>query len=115
MNLPIEFLLALSLLGQQVSENILGPFLNGALMRLAAIGVCMGMAFGAAELGFDALSGYTTVQTLVLGAFAGLGSNVIHGLLEANAPGANRAPLLGILSNLSIRARPAPAESPPPK
>ncbi len=113
MNLPIEFLLALSLLGQQVSENLLGTLISGTLMRLAAIGVCIGLAFGAGQLGFDALAGYTTLQTIVLGAFAGLGSNVLHGFLVRFAPGANSAPLLGFLGTLSIRSSPPPASGPP--
>ena len=92
---------ALSVAGQQVSENLLGPFFHAHLMRVAAIGVSIGLTFGARELGLLGLDGLTTVQTVVLGGFAGFGSSQVHALLAKVAPGNVSAPLGGILAKMA--------------
>ena len=115
MNLPLELLLALSLVSQQVTENLLGPFLSGHMMRLASIGVCVGLTFGAKELGLQDLQGFTPLQSTILGVMAGLGSNQLHALLQHFAPGNGAAPIAGILQRLAGRAvPPQPGSQPPP-
>ena len=97
MNLPVELLLTISLLGQQVSENLLSPFLSGRWMKLAAILMSVVLFFGAWVLDLNGAAVYTAVQVVVLGIFAGLGSNVVNGLLNRFAPTSKDAPLAGVL------------------
>ena len=111
MTLPIELLLALSLIGQQVAENLFSPFVSGQWMRIVALAVCVGLTFGAQTLGLKGLEGFSPLQVAVLGIAAGLGSNVIHGLLARFAPGSNVAPLAGILTKLANHT-PPPAVPP---
>ena len=101
---PTEFLVAmtgLSVVNQQVVENVFGPFLHAHLMRVASIGTGVGLAFGVQELGLFNMDALTTMQTVTLGAISGLGSNVVHALWERFAPGSGNAPVLGILSKLA--------------
>ena len=95
--------------GQQVTENLLGPFLDGELMRVASIGVCVGLMFGAQSLGLTGLEGFTALQVAIMGVAAGLGSNQLHGVLERFAPASLKAPLAGILTRLANRPTPPPA------
>lgn len=95
LNLPLELLLGLSLLSQQVTENLFGPFFGGPFMRLVALGVCVGLAFAAWYVGI--FGPILPLQVAVYGVIAGLGSNVLHGLLNMVAPDANRAPLAGLM------------------
>ena len=94
-----SILLALSVVGQQVAENLFGTFVRGPAMRLVAIGSTVGLAIGAWHLGLEALAPYTLGKVVVLGVAAGLGSNVVHALLGRFAPGANDATLGTLVKN----------------
>ena len=101
---PTEFLVAitgLSVVNQQVVENCFGPFLHAHLMRVAAIGTGVGLAFGVQQLGLFNMDALTTWQTVALGGISGLGSNVVHALWERFAPTSGDAPVVGILTNLA--------------
>ena len=102
MNLPTELLAALALAGQQVAENLFGPYLKGQLMRLTAIGITVGLAYGAWYMGLAGLSDLPAGKVGILGAFAGLGSNLVHGLMVRFAPASLQAPLAGMLARLRI-------------
>lgn len=104
MHTPAEFLVAVSglaFVNQQVTENIFGPWLHAHLMRLASIGVGVGMAFGLQEIDLMGMGALPLSQTLVMGGLSGLGSNVVHALWERFAPGNTNAPVAGILANLA--------------
>ena len=98
MTLPVEFLLILAALSQQVTENFFGPYLDGPKMKFVSLAVCIGLAFAAWAVGFAELAGRPWPHVLALGAFAGLGSNVVHGLVRHFAPEANSAPLATLLA-----------------
>ena len=108
MNLPIELLLAISLAGQQISENLLSTLLTGPLMKLAAIGVSVGLTFGAWTMGIEGLARFSVEQVAVLGVFAGLGSNVMHAILARIAPSNTATPFVGVLANLRKNRTPRP-------
>ena len=108
MNLPLEVLAALSLAGQQVTENLLGPYLKGHWARIGALGVTIGLAFAARELDIDGLKDLSSVRVLVLGLFAGLGANVTHALLNRFAPSNKGAPLATLLEHLRPPTTPTP-------
>ena len=94
----IQYFLTLSLVSQQVTENVLGTLLQGPAMRLAALAVTVGLAFSAQALGLAGLEAYSPAKIIVLGVAAGLGSNVVHALVNQYAPGAKKATLLGFLA-----------------
>ena len=101
---PTEFLVAVSALAvvnEQVVENVFGTFIHAHLMRVAAIGTGVGLAFGVQQLGLLNMDALTTWQTVALGGISGLGSNVVHSLWEKFAPGSGNAPVLGILGKLA--------------
>ena len=102
MQLPIEILLALSMIGQQVTENLLGPIISGHLMRLAANLVTTGLAFAGWQLGLEGQNGLPPENVAILGALAGLQSNVVHALLARFAPANTSSPLIGLLSNIRL-------------
>ena len=100
MSLPletIETLLVISPVSQQVTENLLGPFFSGPVMRLFSLGAAIGLTYGLGYLGVLGIDSYDPIHTLVLGVFAGLGSNVVHALLHKVAPDSNASPLAAIL------------------
>jgi len=114
MNLPLELLAALSLAGQQVTENLLGGwFPKGAQMRLASIAVTIGLTFAAKELGLEGLAGSTPGQVAILGVFAGLGANVTHALFSRYAPVTKDSPLTDIVKKLAQPNAPPPAAPTP--
>lgn len=90
---PLD-LAALSLISQQVTENLFGPFLSGPIMRVVALGVAVGLGYGAWTLGL--FGPIPMSQALVYGGISGLGSSVVHGLLNHFAPAANDSPLLSV-------------------
>ena len=107
MTLPIELLLAISLASQQVTENLLGPWVKKEYMRVAAIGITVGLTFAAWTIGMDGLEGLPAGKVAVLGVVAGLGSNVTHALLNRFAPSNKNNAVIGLLSKLKVEP-PAP-------
>lgn len=97
MDIPLELLGAISLAGERVTEEFLGPFLTGRWMKLAAILACVGLAYGAWVVDLNGLAASSALQVLVLGVFAGLGSNLLHSFLVLWAPDSKKAPLAGVL------------------
>ena len=106
MNLPIETLAVLSLVGQQVTENLLGLYVKKEWMKLAAIGVTIGLAFVGWQLDVDGLKGLDASKVAILGLLAGLGSNVTHALFSRFIPSSKGAPIAGLLGRLRPPAPP---------
>ena len=108
MNLSLETLGVLSLVGQQVTENLLGLHLKKEWMKLAAIGVTIGLAFVGWQLDVDGLKGLDAGKVAILGLLAGLGSNVTHALFSHFIPSSKGAPIAGLLEKMRPPAPPAP-------
>ena len=98
MNLPIETLLILAAVSQQASEHMLGSFLQGYQMKFASLGMGVVTAFVFWVLDLQGMAAYSYLSVAALGVLAGLGSNVVHGLIEKFTPAANAKPLLGVLA-----------------
>jgi hypothetical protein len=114
MNLPIEVLLAVSAIGARVAEELFGAYLKGTPMKLAAIGVTVGLTYGAWSLGLEGMADLSLRTVGVLGVFAGLGSPVVHGLLVRFAPASLRSPVTGVLARLRNNGTAAPPTAPTP-
>jgi hypothetical protein len=109
MNLPLEVLAALFLAGQQITENLLGPSVKGHWMRVAAIGITVGLTYLAWALEVEGLKGLPGEKVAMLGVLAGLGSNVFHAVLKKVAPSNTAAPLVTLLDFLRPPSPPPPA------
>lgn len=123
----IAYLTVLTLACRQLSEELLGAYLSGIKMKLAAILVTIGVAFGLRQLALDVPSAqlpipiYGVWATLIIGLMAGLGANFWHLLLDAFTRGSssNDVTLTGTLkptppTPTPTPVPPAPAPTPPP-
>jgi len=96
-DLPIELILIMSAISQQATEHLFGAFLDGYKIKFASLGMGVATAFGFYALNVQGMGAYTYTSVIALGVLSGLGSNVVHGLLNRFAPAANAKPLTGVV------------------
>ncbi len=98
MSALLAFILFLSGFGQQVTEYLFGALLTGTPIRFVAIGVTVGLAFAFRLIGGAFFPVPLTIaQTAVVGALSGLGSNLVHVLLEHFGVKTDTGSLSGLL------------------
>ena len=105
---------ALTLAGQQVAEHLFGGFFHGARMKYLALLTTVAISYGVWALGWGPAAGWDAARVGVLGAFAGMGTNVLDGLVKRFAPAAKDATLSKAAATFLARAPAAPAPPIPP-
>lgn len=89
----IEIFGLLLLLGEQAAEHLLGGWLHGTKMKIAAIAVTVGMAYLLRAVGLEPLTQWSLAKVGATGVIAGLGSNIGDTILKRLFPAGKEATL----------------------
>jgi hypothetical protein len=105
---------ALTLAGQQVAEHLFGGLIHGAQMKYLALLTTVAISYGVWALAWGPIADWDAIRVGVLGVFAGMGTNVLDGLVKRYAPAAKDATLSKAAATFLARAPASPRPPLPP-